>query len=444
MKRRDFLSTTAKGAAGLAIASNALSAQRVAGANERIHIGLIGCGGRGTSVLERMIEAGARLHCLCDLRDDRMDKSESRLRHLVKERPKRYKDMRKCLEQKDLDAVIVATPDHWHAGATILAIQAGKDVYVEKPHAHNIWESQQMILAAEKAGKILQVGTQNRSAPYNHAALKVVQSGRLGKIALIKAFNMQSGNPFYLGETGPIPAGFDWKEWLGPAPHYDYHDRLFAKGWRHYWDFSQGLFSDDGIHILDLALMMMGDIGLPKGISCTAGRLVHTGDDSKLPDTQNATYDFGNSILTFEFTSYPKYMAESPPSVRDGDRFPYWPQNATRIEIYGSELMMTLGRHGGGWKVTTKDGEIVEGMYGRRSDREHVENFLGAIKGENKLNAPIDIAHNAHSMICMANIAHRVGNVTLKWDDKKNRFSDNDEANQLIKRQYTKGYEFSA
>jgi len=339
-----------------------------------------------------------------------------------------------------VDAVVVATPDHWHALASILAVQAGKDVYVEKPHSYCIWESRMMVEAAKKYSRIVQVGSQNRSAPYNTAAAEYVKSGKLGKIGLVKVYNLKSGGPFKLGETEPIPAGFDWDQWLGPAPERPYHSQIFNGDWHKFWDYSGGDLVDDGIHQLDLALMALGDPGLPTRVTCIGGRKVYR-DDREVPDVQEVSYEFNDRIMTFELTNYPRYMEKTSATLFRKDTLPYWTQNATRIELYGSEQMMMLGRHGGGWQVMIAGGRIAEQMFGQIVDPPHYVNFLKCVKDRSRPNADVAIAHNACLMAHMANIAHRVGNASLLFDTASERFVDHPEANAWIKRKYRKGYE---
>ncbi len=442
MNRRQFLKGTSLSISmGMIGASDFTASKHVLGANERVNIALLGCGGRGRYVARGLIEQGAQLTCLCDLSDERLDEAEQFLGEVQERKPIRVKDMRQVFNAKDVDAVVVATPDHWHGPASILACQAGKDVYVEKPHAHNIWESRIMKETARKYNRVLQVGTQNRSAPYNLAAREVVKSGKLGKIGLVKVYNLKSGDPFYLGEAGTLPKDFSWDEWLGPAPERPYHQRLFEGGWHKYWDFSGGDLADDGIHQLDLALLLMGDPGIPAAVSCSGGRIVYKGDDSEVPDVQIVSYDFKEFIMTLELTNYPRYMQKTTATIRRNDLLPYWTQNATRIEIYGSELMMTIGRHGGGWQITTSGGKEVDKMYGRPPDDVHELNFLECVKNRKQANADIEIAHSANVMIHLANIAHRVGNRKLSFDSQTERFTDNDEANNMLKRIYRKQYE---
>ncbi|MCX7008520.1 MAG: Gfo/Idh/MocA family oxidoreductase, partial [Kiritimatiellaeota bacterium] len=199
LSRRSFLRQSAGAALGFG-ALTALQAQTVKGANEKVNVALIGCGGRASYVLPTMIQGLAKMKELvggCQSNPPRLEK-----------------DHFKVMEAKDVDAVIIATPDNWHAPLTVLACQAGKDVYVEKPHSHCIWESGQMMAAAKKYNRIVQVGTQNRSKPYNLQAREIVRSGKLGKIGLVKVFNLKDGGPFKLGDPGQQPANFDWDRWI--------------------------------------------------------------------------------------------------------------------------------------------------------------------------------------------------------------------------------------
>jgi predicted dehydrogenase len=428
------------GAALAPVALSAASSTRVLGANERVNIALIGCGGRGRVVMRGLIEQGGRATYVCDLHPERLDKAAAMAAEVQKSPVKKVKDMRTVLDSKDVDAVVVGTPDHWHAPVSILACQAGKDVYVEKPHSHNIWESRKMIEAARKYNCIIEVGTQCRSAAYTIAGREYVKSGKLGGIHLVKVYNIKAGREFHLGEAGTIPAGFDWDTWVGAADYRPYHQDMFVSGWHKYWDFSGGDMADDGIHQLDLAMMLMGDPGMPRAVSASGGRLYHK-DDAEVPDVQVVTYDFDDFVMTFELTGYPRYMRKTTGTIRRSDEFPNWSHNATRIELYGSELMMMVGRHGGGWQVTTSGIKIVDQMYGRFPDAEHERDFIECVKTRRKPTADIEIAHRACTMVHMGNIAHRVGNRKLVFDAKTERFVGDEDANKLVKRKYRKQYE---
>jgi predicted dehydrogenase len=440
MTRRGFVKNTANCAIS-ALAVSFTNPNLIMGANERINFALIGCGGRGRWVARGLIEQGAELVTLCDLRDERLDKTEEFLQEVLERKPKRVKEMHRVFENKDVDAVVIATPDHWHALPTVLACQAGKDVYVEKPHAHSIWESRKMIEASEKYKRIVQVGTQNRSAPYVLAAKEYIRSGKLGEIGLVKVYNLKSGRAFFLGEPGTPPADFKWDVWLGPAPQRPYHESIYQHGWLSYWDFCNGDMSDDGIHQMDLTMLVLGDPDIPSKISSTGGRFVYRDDDAEVPDVQTAIFTYKDFILDFEMTNYPRYMQKTTTTIRRNDEFPYWTQNATRIEIYGSELLMTIGRMGGGWQTMTSGGRVIDQMYGRPPDENHYKNFVECVKNRTEPTADIKIAHNAFSAIMLAVIAHKCGNRTVNFDPVKERFINDPEADKLLKRAARKGYE---
>ena len=440
VSRRRFITSAA--VAGSAVAMSRSSWGNVLGANERVRFALIGCGGRGRNVTLTMIGQGGELAGLCDLNPERIDRVAAQVADYQEKKPKRYDHMMKVFEDKSVDAVVIATPDHWHGPASILAMQAGKAVYVEKPHAHNIWESQQMAKLARRSGCILQVGTQNRSAPYNFQARDYVRSGKLGDIRLVKVYNLKPGGPFYLGDSGEKPRDFDWNEWIGPAAAlHDWHKDIFVRGWHHFWNYSGGDLADDAAHQIDLAAMLMGDPGLPLSVSSAGGRLQHKGDDSEVPDLLEVVYEFPGFVMTLEHSSYPKYMRKTDHSIRRNDEFPYWTQNSTRIELYGSELMMTIGRHGGGWIVTKAGGRLEEKVFGRPGDEPHCRNFLECVKSRQAPNANLEALHASTALLHLANIAHRVGNKKLWLDTEKERFKGNAEANQLLAREYRRGFE---
>jgi len=444
INRRAFFRKSARIAAGGtlgAMAATALSSKRVLGANERIPIGLVGCGGRGSYVTRNMLSHGFEVVWLCDVKPNKLDEAGEFIAQGQDGRiPKKTANMQEVFDANDIVAVVVATPDHWHAPAAIRGLQADKDVYVEKPHAHNIWESQQMIKAARKYDRILQVGTQNRSAAYNKAARELIASGELGSIPLVKTYGLEPGGKFKLAPPSDPPKGFDWDAWLGAALERPYCSTIADGGWHQFWDFSGGDIVDDGVHQIDLTLMALGDPGLPKSVSCAGGKLAYPDSDSETPDVQIVTYEFDTFVMTFEMTNYPRYMEKTTSTIRRNDLFPYWTQNATRIEFYGTDYMMTLGRHGGGWQITEAGGRVHKEMYGRFPDDEHQINFAEAVKSHKPPNADVEIAHNACVMCHLGNIAYRLGNVKLKFDPQPQRFIDNDEANTLLKRTYREKY----
>jgi len=454
--RREFLTATALAGAGAAgvLGSSEAAAASPTGKTwpqpepaqprkdaDPVRFVLIGCGGRGRVDAFNLINMGGKCVGLCDIKDSERNTVRDFLDRYHKTGDLlQYKYPEQVFERKDVDAVIVATPDHWHAPLAIQACQAGKDVYVEKPHSHNIFESLRMIDAARKTKRIIQVGTQNRSAVYNHKARQYVANGRIGPTHLVKVYNLKSGGPFKLPASSAAPADLDWNRWLGPAARREYNERLFHGGWHHFWDFSGGDLCDDAAHQVDLSLMVMGDPGMPKSVCSSGGRIAHKGDDSEVPDLLVAQFEFDGFVLTLEHSNYPKYMTKTSSTIRRSDRFPHWLQNATRIEFYGGERMMVVGRHGGGWQATTYPWRVHDQMYGRVPDEAHMRNFLDCVVERKKPTADIETLHASVCMLHMANIAHRVGNRKLTWDDRTGQFDDA-EANKLIRREYREGYE---
>jgi predicted dehydrogenase len=441
--RRHFLHRSGQGLVATAAGATTLGAlQRglAAGANDRVRIAVIGCGGRAKILVPNLIEAGAEIACLCDVRPDRMASLAGAIAGMAPRQPRLTGKVETVWDDREIDAVVIATPDHWHALLAIDACRAGKDVYVEKPHAHNIWESRQMVAAARRYNRIVQVGTQNRSAPYNLLARDYVKSGKLGRIALIKVYNLEPGQAFRLGEPGSPPAGLDWDRWLGPAPVRPWHQRIYQGGWHRFWDFSGGDMTDDGIHQMDLALMLMGDRGRPRVVSACGGKMAYPEADGESPDVQVVNYEFDDFVLTFEMTNYPRYMQKSTAEIRRNDLLPYWTMNATRIEIYGSELMMTVGRHGGGWIAAQVGGRIVDKQYGRPGDEPHARNFIDCVKSRQRPNADIEIAHASCATAHLGNIAYRVADQKLRFDWDKERFVASPEADKLLRRRYREKY----
>lgn len=450
LTRRRFLASASGGLIASTAALTWSLPRRVLGANECVNIALVGAGGRGTHVASGFAaRRDATIAAVCDLNADRLSARSKYLATLQQDRvPTGVNEMRRVLDSRDVDAVIIATPDHWHSPATIMACQAEKDVYVEKPPSHNIWEGRKMVEAAAKYKRIVQVGTQNRSSSYCHKAREYVASGKLGEIHLVKVFNLKAGGPYRLGPDGKPPANFDWLQWLGPAKERPYNSSIFNGGWHQFWDYSGGDFADDGIHQTDLAMFILGDPPMPGAVAATGGRLHHK-DDAETPDTQVVTYDFKGFVMTFELTQYPPYMDKIAGDIRGGDGYPYWPQCATRIEIYGSKGLMYVGRHGGGWQVfgrakqPSRPGEMIAQEPGRPGDGPHQQNFIDCIKSRKAAHGDPALIHRSTTLVHMGNIALRVGNQKLRFDSDAERF-DNDAANKLVKREYRKGFEVPA
>jgi predicted dehydrogenase len=346
-------------------------------------------------------------------------------------------DFRKALDDKAVDAIVVATPDHWHCLAAIWGCQAGKDVYVEKPLSHSCWEGRKAVEAARKHKRIVQVGLQNRSAAYNWEAKKYLDEGRLGKIHLCRVFNQKGQNDFPALPDAAPPKTLDWDMWNGPAPASRYNAN-YINCWHGFWRYSGGDMANDGVHQLDLARWLMG-VELPKSVYCTGGCFNTKGAD-ETPDTQVATFEFDNLVMTFEMTLYTPYMLKISPQIRQSlADHPYWPQCATRIEIYGSKGVMYVGRHGGGWQVFVRPKDekpvLLDQGKGRFPDPEHKENFLQCIRSRQLPNADVEKGHRSALLVHYANISLRIGGQKLTIDPKTEHIVGIPEAMKLFRRE---------
>lgn len=437
MNRRLFLkNTTCQGIVLPAMLSFAVSKSAV-GANEKIRLGLIGCGGRGLSLLKTFSQdPRVEIAYLADPDENQGNSEFEKLKESHNPNIKKISDFRKLLEDKNVDAVIIATPDYWHALATILACQAGKDVYVEKPLSHNIWEGRKIVEAARKYNRIVQVGMQGRSAPYLHQAKDYIQSGKIGSIHLCKVYNMKYDSPYHRDMNRKPKDNINTDLWLGPASE-KYANLAGSKNWLYHWDFCNGDIMNDGIHQGDLARWLMGKT-FPNSAYSVGGNLAYK-DDREVPDTQVVNYEFGDMVMTFEVTQYTPYMEKTTIEFRETDQYPYWPQDATRIEIYGSKDLMIVGRHGDGWQVFTNGGKIVDQGNGGFPDRAHRDNFLECLESRKKPNADVEEGHISCAMIHCANISYRLGGKKLCFHPDTETFQDS-EADRLVKRLYREPY----
>ena len=445
LTRRGFVGASVTGAAGLAAQPAALAALqpvKPGSANNRVVLALIGAGGRGMDVIRQMVRLpDVAVQYVCDAEQARGNAAAAELAKLQGTAPKYVLDMRKALDDRDVHAVVVATPEQWHALATTWACRAGKDVYVEKNISLSIWEGRKMIEAARKHRRIVQAGFQNRSAPYGFSARDYIQKGGLGRVLYVNVFGMlpttYGGYPLKKEADGPAPAGLDWDRWLGPARLRPYN-RDVHRNWYGYWDFSGGNASD-AIHTLDLARMALGDPPHPKLIQCVGGRLQFD-DGGEMPDVEIISYQFDKLVMSFLNTGFTPYQSKSPAEVRFGKKFPFWPQNADRIEIFGTKRMMYLGRHGAGWQVFEADGKLVAEHKGYHPDKWHLPDFIDCVRSRKRPNGDIEQGHLSASLEHLANVAYRSGNQRLVFDAATETFQDNEAANRFLKPHYRGEY----
>ena len=438
MDRRTFLQT---GAAGLAL--SAAPQGRAEGFDEGKprRVGLIGTGWYGKADLLRLVQvAPVEVVSLCDV-DKKMLAEAAGLvasRQKSKKTPRTYGDYRKMLAEKDLDLVLVATPDHWHALAMIAAVEAGADVYVQKPISVDVAEGRAMLAAARKHGRVVQVGTQRRSTPHLiEARDQIVREGKLGKIGHVEIccyYHMRSkANP---PDEAP-PEWLDYEMWTGPAPMRPYNSLVHPRSWRSFMEYSNGIVGDMCIHMLDMVRWMLG-LGWPKRIGSTGGILVDKGGKANISDTQTATFDFGDLTVVWEHRTWgdaadPKYPWAA---TLYGDK------GTLKADVFGYDFIPI-----GQGKPVRKDVRYELDEYPEDKTekdlekhvapaiRGHMRDWLAAVDSRGKPVADIEEGYISTTSCILANLALKLGR-TLAWDPQAGRIVGDDEANRLLRRPY--------
>ncbi len=429
MKRRNFLK---QGATALA-ATAALGVRTTrAGANERIVMAVIGPGGMGSNLLNSFATfKDVEIAYVCDVDENRMRSAARSVEKADSKAPRTEKDMRRIFEDKNVDAVVIATPDHWHAPATILACDSGKHVYVEKPCSHNIREGRLMVEGALRNNRVVQVGMQSRSTEHVQRAMDLLRNGAIGEVLVSKAWNSQLRSDIGRAKPSDPPAHLDFDLWLGPAPVVPYRSNLLHGSWRWFHAFGTGDMGNDGVHDLDIARWGLGVDRHPNKVAALGGKYFFD-DDQQFPDTQTVVFEYatsGNSNrkkqLIFEQRIWSPYVQEG---HENGNAF------------YGTKGMMVLGK-GGGWQLFGPKNELREKMSGRPDGPAHHRSFLECIKGNKSGSANADI-HEGHlsATLChLGNIATRLGR-TLAFDPESEQFPHDAEANRLVRREYREGH----
>ena len=416
-------------------AAVALSATRVRGANDRINVGIIGIGGRGTAHLNSYVQIpDCQVAALCDVNQPARERAQARLRNATSTQAKEYKTMRQLFADKEVDAVSIATPNHWHALATIWACQASKDVYVEKPASYNVDESWRMVEVARQTKRMVQVGSQSRSLPKMIRAMQLLREGAIGKVYMAKGLCFKRRKSIGKTPVEPAPGGLDWSEFLGPAPMRPYTKNRFAYNWHWFWDTGNGDIGNQGIHQMDICRWGLGDVGMPKSAVSTGGKYVYD-DDQETPNTQLATLDYGDKEIVFEVRGILTGPEGGNP-VKGG--------NAAIGNLFlGSDgWMLATGR---GFRVYKGENNELVMDDNARSEEDttvaHMKNFLAACRSRkyNDLTAEIEIGATSAALVHFANISYRVGR-KITWEDAKKSFVNDSDANKLLTRDYRKPY----
>lgn len=421
-----------------------------AGANDTVVLALIGCGGMGRNNMRGLMnKPGVTIGAVCDPDDRHMAAAVADVTKANKPAPAQIKDFRKVLERKDIDGVIIGTPDHWHALPTIMACQADKEVFCEKPISHNIHEGRVMVDAARKHNKVIQVNTWQRSTQHFVDAIDYVRSGKIGKVAVCRAWKVQDPKAAVMGRQQPKtpPSELDYDLWVGPAEKVAYQDNRCHYNFRWYFNYAGGMTGDWGVHMMDIVLLGMSadnNLVMPRRVSSYGGKMFTGADDDRTtPDTQMAIFEFPGSagsravppegwLLQWEVHVGP----QTPGNGLDGGR------------DHGSLFIGTEGRvlvDRSGWTITDKDGKPVEKPASQRSvggnngPSNHQVDWLECLKTRQQPRADIASMHQTTTVCHLANLAYLHGGA-IEWDAAKEEVTNDRDAMELVvyRREYRK------
>lgn len=421
MHRRQFLSTTALAFPAILLAQ---------APSRRIRVAVVGTAGRGTAhAVELAKLAGVEVAYICDVDDAHAASAAAAVEKKGFKKPATARDFRKVLEEKDLDAISIATPNHWHTPAALLAMSAGKHVYVEKPCSHNAREGELLVEAARTHKKVVQHGTQRRSWPGLQEAVARMRAGELGRLLSARAYYFNSRPTIGKGTPGPVPAGLDWPIWQGPAPEKEFRTNYVHYNWHWFWHWGNGELGNNGVHMLDVARWGLG-LAYPDRVSSAGAKVRFPDDDQETPDTNTVTYDFTTSTgpvtVTWENRSWNKVTPSDPKHD---------------VAFFGEKASLLV--QGNGYTIQDlKGNEIAKGT-GPGGDTTHFQNFVDAIRGEAKLNAEIEEGHISTLWCHLGNIAWRTQSV-VHFDAAKKALATGrnvPDAPKLWSREYRPGWE---
>jgi len=440
--RRTFIKTAALGTAALSFGGilpgmAAKSYRNILGANDRINVGTIGVNSRGLALsMNFAMQENCNLISVSDVDNRAAERCFGEVSKVSESRPKIYGDFRKALEDKDLDAMVIATPDHWHAPAALLAMKAGKDVYLEKPCSHSPAEGEMLVEAAARYGRVLQMGNQRRSWPNVIKGIDEIKNGAIGKPYFGKSWYTNTRKPIGVGQTAAVPDWLDWDLWQGPAPRKEFKDNYVHYNWHWFWHWGTGEALNNGTHMVDLLRWGM-DVNYPVRVSSNGGRY-HYQDDWETPDTQVISMDFEEGFtMTWEGRSCNGSTVEG---------------SSVGVMFYGDKgsLLITGGNEYSLYDPAGKEIKKVEnkGKIDPRNlaspaqqlDALHTQNFFGGITKGEKLKSDIDSGHKSTLLVQLGNIAQRVGH-SLDIDPSNGHILIDKEAKKLWTREYEKGWE---
>lgn len=428
MRRRNFL----KSAGGVVLGSAAVgtaAAKTTVSANDKVNIAMMGVRGRGTW-LTRYFAAlpETNIPYICDVDPTVVGPATEVIEEKKGKTPELVDDIRRVLDDPTIDAIIVATPVFWHSAATVLACEAGKDVYVEKPISHNIREGRLAVEAAKRNNRIVQVGTQRRSSATTQRFIDYVQSGKIGRLLMTKLWNTQLRGNIGHKEDESAPSHVNYDIWTGPVPKLPFNRNRFHHAYNWHWHYGAGDIGNDGSHWLDLGLWAMG-VGLPTEIS-GMGRKLYFDDDQQTPDTQNVTYNYKDQAIMYEQRLWTSYKQD---------------ESENGIAVYGTDGYATLSEDSGNAvRVFDSKGKLIHMEFEpgetkwtgwNLNGESHYQNFINCVRSRQRPNADAEVGHLAASLCHLGNIVARTGR-TIHFDPVTETITGDPEANRLVSREY--------
>ena len=442
LTRREFSKATIAAAV-----TTAASADRVFGANQRVQLGLIGVGNRGDQVLSGFLEhSDCQIAAVCDLYQPYREYAASR----IDSRPEQFSDYRKMLDRKDLDAIVIATPDHWHALQMIHSCQAGKDVYVEKPASVFVNEGRAMVKAAQDHNRIVQVGIQRMSSSLCREAAELVRGGAIGKVTVVRCFHVQNEWPLGIGNPPDeeTPKDFDWDTWTGPARLRRYNKNRAFYRFRWFYDFSGGQLTNFGVHYLAQIHRSLG-VDAPLAVMAMGGKFANY-DNREVPDTMEVVWHYpGDTLVTFsQFNATGASPTGRPCEIEfrgtkgtmyfSTNGYEIVPENITPNEFAARSPIDRKREQG--WRTGAAPEIVARKAEGFVRDADHARTFLDSVKSRQEPPCSIEYGHRCTSAALIAGIAHRSKSF-LEWDAKAERFTNQETANKWLKSDYRKPYE---
>jgi predicted dehydrogenase len=426
MTRRTFLKQTSLATAGLATWSTARPLRAAPGPNDKVRVAVIGCNGRGMQHIAGYLALPqAEIAYICDVDSRAVAKGIAAVAKKQSRPPQGAKDLRHVLDDPSVDAISIATPDHWHTSATVLACAAGKHVYVEKPGSHDGHESEVIVAAARRYRRVVQMGNQRRSWPWVQEAIQALHAGELGQLYFSRAWYTNHRATIGHGKPAPVPDWLDYSLWQGPAPEFPYQDNILHYNWHWFWRWGTGELGNNGVHALDLARWGL-QVDLPRRVTCGGGRY-HFQDDWETPDLYVATFDYGAKAITWEGQS-------CDPRGFEGAGF--------GVNFYGERGTMTITDHAAIYDLDQKLVRDIPGhMHGGYSlDVIHFANFLDGIREGKSLHSEIEDGQKSTRLCHLGNIAWRTGQ-TVNFDPATGQILNSPAASALWKRTYREGWE---